>query len=140
MKEDLKNDNKLYRILNKYLSHFNNRINKVKDKILHISENVKLYNKKIQSAEITQEDKEKIQILQDDFLKLSTEKKKLDKNLRKITEFNVDLALNQIKKEDPMFEKMMNHFLESENYEYCELLNEILNKYFDDEEKGSKSK
>lgn len=134
MKKGLNNDTKLYNILNEYVSHFNNRITKVKDRILKITEKVKFYNTKMETAEITEEDKEKIKKLQDEFLKLGVEKDKLNKNIRKITEFNVDLALNQIKRDDPMFNAMMDHFLDTENYEYCKLLNDILKKYFDGEE------
>lgn len=131
---DLNKDTNFYNILNEYLTHFTNRINIVKERVMDISSKIKSHSKEFELGNLSKEDINIVKKLQNEFVDLGTEKEKLNINIRIITEFNVDLALDNIKRNDPMFEKLMNHFLDTEKFEYCKQLTDTLNKHFDDEE------
>lgn len=107
----------LYPILNEYLKDINQYIATTHNNIITVSETIKKFTSNDDINEIL------INKEHDRLLLLGEIKEELNEKFRIIKKFDISLTQNR---ENPLFEQMMNHFLEKEKFSYCDLLTKYL--------------
>lgn len=130
MKKPLNHSTELYLILDEYLTDFQNRFNKIKkerDDMLIILSDLNLRIEKNPTQNLIEAGSE-----------IAKECKIISKNfdihiakLRKIGIFIVDLALDNIKKDNEIFNDIILHFSKREEFETCSKLKSIISDYFE---------
>jgi hypothetical protein len=132
MNRPLYQSTELYIILDEYLTYFRSKfdtVSKKKDEMLTLMIDL---NQRMDS------DPENIIFIEVDD-EIAEKSKKVSKDLddckaylRKIGIFCVDLALNNLTKDNEIFKDMISYFSRVENYENCATVKNILDEYFNE--------
>jgi len=133
----------LYLILDDYLTHIRKKYDdilkerkKIEDVIVSLSKKLKKEEKLLNNNVDNFEHKQYLK-LKNKAKDVLSYAKDIDKqyfiqtaNIRNIGVFCTDLALNKIEKNNKLFDEFLNYYLETENYEMCSKLKNVIDTYF----------